>query len=47
MSPLAVCRAQALAVWPEERHWLIEGLWADQAVGIVGASQMREVLPRP
>jgi AAA domain len=36
MSPLAVCRAQALAVWPEERHWLIEGLWADQAVGIVG-----------
>ena len=36
MSPLAVCRVQALAVWPEERHWLIEGLWADQAVGIVG-----------
>jgi len=36
MSPLAVCRAQALAVWPKERHWLIEGLWADQAVGIVG-----------
>ena len=36
MSPLAVCRAQALAVWPEERRWLIEGLWADQAVGIVG-----------
>lgn len=36
MSLLAVCRAQALAVWPEERHWLIEGLWADQAVGIVG-----------
>jgi hypothetical protein len=28
--------AHALAVVPEERRWLIEGLWAAQAVGIVG-----------
>ena len=28
--------AHALAVVPEERRWLIDGLWAAQAVGIVG-----------
>ena len=36
MSPLAVCRAQELAVCPETHRWLIDGLWADQAVGIIG-----------
>ena len=36
MSTLPVVPAHALPPWPEERHWLIEGLWADQAVGIVG-----------
>ena len=36
MSPLTVCRAQELAVCPETHRWLIEGLWADQAVGIIG-----------
>ena len=36
MSPLAVCRARDLEARPEEQRWLIEGLWADQAVGIVG-----------
>lgn len=28
--------AHRLAAKPEERRWLIEGLWADEAVGIVG-----------
>jgi hypothetical protein len=36
MTPLTVCRAQELTADPETPHWLIEGLWADQAVGIVG-----------
>jgi RecA-family ATPase len=33
---LAVCRAARLAVQPQTRRWLIEELWADEAVGIVG-----------
>jgi hypothetical protein len=36
MTPLPVELAWRLAACPPERHWLIEGLWADQAVGIVG-----------
>jgi hypothetical protein len=28
--------AHRLALQPEERRWLIEGLWAEEAVGIVG-----------
>jgi AAA domain len=36
MTPLAVCRVQDLAVGPEAGHWLVDGLWVDQAVGIVG-----------
>lgn len=36
MSPLPVCRAHELAECSEERRWLVEGLWSDQAVGIVG-----------
>jgi len=36
MTPLPVELACRLAPCPPERHWLIEGLWADQAVGIVG-----------
>lgn len=36
MTPLPVELACHLAPCPPERHWLIEGLWADQAVGIVG-----------
>lgn len=35
-SGLPVERAHLLAVCPPDRRWLIEGLWADQAVGIVG-----------
>ena len=34
--PLPVRRAHELEVWPEDRRWLIEQLWAEQAVGIVG-----------
>ena len=34
--PLSVLRAHELEVWPEDRRWLIEELWAEQAVGIVG-----------
>ncbi len=36
MTALPTKPAHALPVCPEERRWLIEGLWADQAVGIVG-----------
>jgi hypothetical protein len=36
MTPLTVCRAQDLTADPETPRWLIEGLWAAQAVGIVG-----------
>lgn len=36
MSGLPVRRAHELAVCPEERRWLIEDLWAAEAVGIVG-----------
>lgn len=33
---LPVCRASELAARKDEQRWLIEGLWADMAVGIVG-----------
>jgi RecA-family ATPase len=36
MSALPVVPAHRLAACPEERRWLVEGLWADEAVGIVG-----------
>jgi len=36
MNRLPVCRADQLAERPAEQRWLIEGLWAEQAVGIVG-----------
>jgi len=36
MNRLPVCRADQLAEHPAEQRWLIESLWADQAVGIVG-----------
>ena len=36
MSGLPVLRAHELAACPEERRWLIEDLWAAEAVGIVG-----------
>jgi AAA domain len=36
VSLLPVERAHLLAAQPEERRWLVEGLWAEEAVGIVG-----------
>ena len=36
MSLLPVELAHRLADQPDERHWLVEGLWAEEAVGIVG-----------
>lgn len=36
MSVLPVLRAQDLEASAPEQHWLIEGLWAREAVGIVG-----------
>ena len=33
---LPIARACELAIEPEEEHWLIEGLWARSAVGIIG-----------
>jgi hypothetical protein len=36
MTGLPVQRAHELATCPEERRWLIEELWAAEAVGIVG-----------
>ena len=35
-TPLPVSRAADLDPRPPERRWLIEGLWGDEAVGIVG-----------
>jgi hypothetical protein len=36
MNPLPVQRASLLSTAGPQTHWLIEGLWADQAVGILG-----------
>jgi AAA domain len=36
MNPLPVQRASQLSTAGPQTHWLIEGLWADQAVGILG-----------
>ena len=36
MSLLPVEPAASLAVRPAERRWLVEGLWAEEAVGILG-----------
>jgi hypothetical protein len=36
MNPLPFCRAHALRTHPEAQRWLIQGLWAAEAVGIVG-----------
>jgi hypothetical protein len=36
MSTLPMCRAADLSAQPPDRRWLIEGLWAHRAVGIVG-----------
>lgn len=36
MSALPLRRPHELAACPAERRWLIEGLWAEQAVGLVG-----------
>ena len=36
MTAFEVRRASELEAQPEERRWLVEGLWAEQAVGIVG-----------
>jgi hypothetical protein len=36
MSGLPVCKPHELEACANEHRWLIEGLWADQAVGIVG-----------
>jgi hypothetical protein len=36
MNPLPVQRASQLSAAGPQTHWLIEGLWADQAVGILG-----------
>jgi len=36
VSTLPVQQAHAIVAVPEEGRWLIEGLWAEQAVGIIG-----------
>ena len=36
MTELPVQPAWRLAERPEQQHWLVTGLWADQAVGIIG-----------
>lgn len=36
MTTLPVARACDLPVCPPDQHWLIDDLWSDQAVGIVG-----------
>jgi hypothetical protein len=34
--PLPLCRPHELPEGPASRRWLIEGLWAEQAVGLIG-----------
>ena len=36
MKPLPTRAAWQLPLTPPQQHWLIEDLWADQAVGILG-----------
>ena len=36
MSPLPVEPAWRLADGPEQQRWLVDGLWSEQAVGIIG-----------
>ncbi len=36
MTTLPMCLAAALEVWPATRRFLVDGLWGEQAVGIVG-----------
>ena len=36
MSELPVRRPHQLDLRPAQRHWLVEGLWAEQAVGLAG-----------
>ncbi len=36
MNPLPVEQAYRLADRPDEQRWLVEGLWAEEAVGIIG-----------
>ena len=36
MTPLPVQPAYHLTDGPEQQHWLVEGLWAEEAVGIIG-----------
>jgi hypothetical protein len=36
MNALPLRRACELERCPEDRKWLVEGLWSDRAVGIVG-----------
>jgi RecA-family ATPase len=36
MTQLPVQPAWRLAEAPEQRRWLIEGLWSEEAVGIIG-----------
>ncbi|HLN11379.1 MAG TPA: hypothetical protein VK281_20815, partial [Xanthobacteraceae bacterium] len=35
MTQLPVQPAWRLAEAPEQRHWLVEGLWSEEAVGII------------
>ena len=36
MTQLPVQPAWRLAEAPEQRHWLVDGLWSEEAVGIIG-----------
>ena len=37
MIPLPVAPAHALVSHAEERRWLVDGLWSEEAVGIIGS----------
>jgi RecA-family ATPase len=36
MNPLPVQPAWQLADRPEQQRWLVDGLWSEEAVGIIG-----------
>jgi hypothetical protein len=38
MTPLTVLRPRALPERPSENRWLVENLWTDRSVGLIGGA---------
>jgi len=46
MNRLPVAPAHTLAERAEEQRWLVDGLWSEEAVGIVGGYEKEPVMRR-